>query len=277
MTSTETFVPYSKLRTETDDLSVLRAEWRLMVDTYGRRSSHAAEAFEHLLKTSVRVGEPIDGLRHTVRDEVARFFSQVIPGPEKHCYWIGSKYGFLRNDRKSRVPRKWWWEHLHGVQPTNFDVVATCGDEACINPDHCRGGVGLRHQRYAEEEMLRLLRERASRLGRAPRIKEWDEWRWSPGTFVYRHRFGSWDKALIAAGLTPSFGGEGTKATLELCLLSVKAAKDVLGRWPNYNEFRYDEAVRVRLTELNLPRSIHSVKRYLGPAWHDVIYRASRA
>lgn len=60
---------------------------------------------------------------------------------------------------------------------------------------------------HHEQELLAALRALAERLGRAPSMREWDRLRppGSPGRSVYVKRFGSWPRALQAAGLTPTY------------------------------------------------------------------------
>ncbi len=70
---------------------------------------------------------------------------------------------------------------------------------------------GLKPKRFADSELLELLREFAVKLGRAPFQREVSRAKALPGHRVYMKRFGSWSKALKLAELDdfkrPSYFG----------------------------------------------------------------------
>ena len=58
-------------------------------------------------------------------------------------------------------------------------------------------------QLYERDELLSVLRELAEELGRPPTQAELWERERLPRPTTYRYRFGSWNRALEAAGFTP--------------------------------------------------------------------------
>lgn len=78
-------------------------------------------------------------------------------------------------------------------------------------------------------ELLELLRERADELGRTPKVREVREWQQ-----IFR-RFGSWNKALVAAGLQPR---QPFARDHLIELLQMKAQE--LGRPPQFDEMAED-------------------------------------
>ena len=53
------------------------------------------------------------------------------------------------------------------------------------------------HSEDTNQELLRLLQQQAEVLGHSPKYKEIPGWR------LYEQRFGSWNEALVIAGLAP--------------------------------------------------------------------------
>jgi hypothetical protein len=62
---------------------------------------------------------------------------------------------------------------------------------------------------YSREELLESVRDLAERLGCAPRMVDIDEDPRTPSSSTYLRRFGSWLKALEAAGTQPGPGQTG--------------------------------------------------------------------
>jgi hypothetical protein len=60
---------------------------------------------------------------------------------------------------------------------------------------------------YERHELLNVLREVAAELGRPPTQAELWEREGLPRTSMYKYRFGSWSRALEAAGLKPPLKG----------------------------------------------------------------------
>lgn len=196
----------SSLKDLRDDLERVRA-------TQPRRSSEAREAFERLFRASAKKGQPLDALRRYTADETERFFAQTVTGVSGHVYWDGSRNGFVRNDKKSRAPRRWWWAHKHGKEPGQYeDIVAMCGELNCINPEHCEMGRNLRRpKRYTEEQMLNAIKVAALRLGHPPSTLEWSAMKGSPDRKIFQACFGNWGNAVRKAGFA-EYGNSGRKA-----------------------------------------------------------------
>ena len=60
---------------------------------------------------------------------------------------------------------------------------------------------------YTNEELIGLLKAKAKSLGRTPTIKDVNSDKSMPHANTYTDRFGSWNQALKAAGLTPNRRG----------------------------------------------------------------------
>jgi hypothetical protein len=72
-----------------------------------------------------------------------------------------------------------------------------------------KAGLGTTPARpsYSDEELLAALRERADESGQAPTSQQMDSFEGSPNSGVYRTRFGSYNSAVIAAGLRTNTRG----------------------------------------------------------------------
>lgn len=55
---------------------------------------------------------------------------------------------------------------------------------------------------YTDKELIRLLRQKAKKLGRTPTYTEMEKDKKIPSVSCYRHHFGSWIKAIKTSGLT---------------------------------------------------------------------------
>ena len=270
--ATTTFVPYAERAPQTDDLRELRAELQRLNDEGARRSDRAA-AFDRLLNVSCAQGRPIDGLDTRNPNECERFFESVISGVDGHAYWGGPKpQQFIRNDRRTRSPRRWWWVHVHGEITAYEDIVPACGDSNCIAPAHQEKGRELRRIRYTESQVIGTIQVVAMRLGRAPLSNEWDRMRMRPSASVvlYRLNVRSWADAMRRAGLQPTTisGARGLNA--ETAKQAVLAASEFLGHPVSAQEFRLAE-VNAHLKSLNLPVTPGSIRRNIGPTWPDVL------
>jgi hypothetical protein len=264
------FVPYQERRPKTDDLRELRDELTRVREEHGRRSAEAAEAFEELVRASAAQGKPVDALRRYTANEVERFFSSTIPGPDGHVYWDGPKSGFTRNDGKNRVARRWWWGHRAGVEPGPYeDVVATCGDLNCINPEHCQAGRDLRRRRFSDEQMLGSVKVAALRLGRPPRMKEWGRLGLEPSANIFRLRFGGWSNVIRQAGLT-YVPQQGVKASPEECVAAIRRFHALTGNWPTTKTLRTQAAA---LHAAGLPSGASTIARHHG-SWDAALRKA---
>lgn len=256
------------------DLRVLRKELAALREVHPPGSSVVVEAFERLVRAGDAVGQPLDGLRRHTSDEVERFFAQTIPGPDGHVYWDGPSSGFVRNDKKNRVPRRWWWAHKNGHElGQHQDLVPTCGERHCINPDHCEVGRGLRRLRFDSQAMLGKLQVVALRLGRAPTTKEWETLGITPSVSLFQQRFGSWPDAVRQAGFTPIHSStEFAASTPSICIAALRAVREAAGHWPTRKEFEHH---RPLLKEKELPSSSSTIKKYLGP-WTEALRKAGK-
>ena len=90
---------------------------------------------------------------------------------------------------------------------------------------------------YTNQKLIELLIEKSKKLGRAPSSPEVNNDPNMPSMSAYLKRFGSYDKALAAAGLTSSAKGHSTDEEM-LQLLSKKAME--LGKTPTSHEINAD-------------------------------------
>lgn len=263
----------TQLQDPAPDLRVLREELAALREVHPRRSSVVAEAFCRLVRAADAVGQPLDGLRRHTSDEVERFFAQTIPGPDGHVYWDGTKK-FKRNDGKDRIPRRWWWAHVHGAEAGPYeDIIAVCGERNCINPEHCGMGRGLLRRQFSEEQMLNAVKVAALRLGRAPTSGEWDSLGLHPSRVVFRLRFGSWENVIRKAGLEyVRSRRSGRPASNSDCIAALRHLRKMLGHWPTRREFARSKAL---LHAADLPSSATTIRSRLGP-WTEALYKAGK-
>jgi hypothetical protein len=83
---------------------------------------------------------------------------------------------------------------------------------------------------YTREELLESLRDLAGRLGCAPRTDDLDDDPRTPSSSTYRRHFGSWLKALEAAGIQP--GPSQTGYSCDELLDNLRMLARELGRAP---------------------------------------------
>lgn len=253
MTATASRPPISRL-------SHLRQNIVEARETYGRRSSQAQQAFELLVREAAEAGAPLDGLRRHTENEVERFFAFTIPGPDGHVYWDGPR-DFRRNDGKYRPPQRWWWIRVHGSLNASDDLAVKCGERNCINPDHCAvervRGVRIY---WTEQRIIGAIQVAALRLGHTPSLNEWDRLGVRPNRGTIETRFGSWNGAVIAAGLTPNPTNSRT-TNRDACLRSIRFVRDLIGHLPSDAEFY---ACREQLQARGLPASLKTIARHCG-------------
>lgn len=262
------YVPYSQIAPKTSSLRELRAELDRVRQLYGPGSSQGAEAFNRLSREAGRQGQPLDGLRRYVEDEVERFFAQTIPGSDGHVYWDGGQM-FVRNDSLTRQPRRWWWEHIHGPLGGGDAVLPTCGERHCINPEHsAKQDRQERHRRFTDQQMFGALQVVAMQLGHAPTLGEWTRLHKTPSAKLYLMRFGSWRHAVAQAGIEYRT----RLASPKKCVAALRLARKTLGHWPNTTEF-LSPRVCAALKEADLPRSDSSIYKHLG-SWSEALRKA---
>jgi len=261
--------------TVVEELRPLRKALTEAVETHGRRSTPALQAFEALFRAAVKAGQPLDSLRKHAKDEDERFFAHTIPGPDGHVYWDGARE-FRRNDGKVRVPHRWWWAYKNGRELGTYeDLVPTCGETHCINPDHCEVGRGLRRQRlYSDEKIIGALQVAALRRGAQPTQRAWIAERLAPDLRVIRLRFGSWANALRAAGFEPpdaaiythSYGAADVVEAIRFC-------RKRLGRTPQQRDLTN---LREELHTAGLPSSPTTIRKAFG-SWDAALREAGLA
>jgi len=250
------------------ELHDLRADLRRTRETYGRGSSHTQAAFERLVRAAAASGQPLDALRLNSKIESERFFARTVPGPEGHVYWTAGK-SFRKNDGGYVVPRRWWWQRLHGPISHYLDVVATCGERACINPEHCETGRDVLRQGFPQRRLITALQIAAFRLGYSPTQTEWIKRRLRPMPSVFKLRFGSWDKALEAAGLGP-VTRDVPHYSDEQYLDALRYTQTQIGHIPTRTEY---EAVRnAARGHRDMPAYASFQKRF--GAWSEAVRRA---
>jgi hypothetical protein len=185
----------AELRADYDDLN---ARWRNGEPWLQARTGDAYRAW---FRQSVQEGRPPDAPRKHSPVEPERFFARVVPGPDGHSYWIGGNV-FRRNDGKTRNPRSWWWEHVHGRITDRGIVKPTCGEPHCITVDHQRLVPWSEVKReFTDLQCIGALQVAAMRLGYSPTTGEYDALRLRPTSTGLINRYSSWGRALAAAGL----------------------------------------------------------------------------
>lgn len=226
----------------------------------GRRSSKTQRAFEALVRGAAEAGAPLGGLRHHVADETERFFSYTIPGPDGHVYWDGART-FVRNDGGRRTPLRWWWQRKYGNLDSSDDLANKCGEKNCVNPEHYAKervrGNGLR---YSDEKILGALQVAVMRLGHTPTSAEWDALHLSPSGRVISSRFGTWERAVAAAGLPETVFVSKAKDRTSI-LRGIQFVRRAFGRWPSEKDYRL---FTKELAEAGLPTTAEAARRLYG-------------
>ena len=247
----------SEIERLTEELWAIRAR-------HGRGTSHGEQAFHRLVAAYTAAGRRIDELSSYEPDETTRFFNYTLQGDNGHVYWH-SGHSFAMNNGKTRKPVLWWWNHLYGVKPDQ--VAMTCGQSRCINPRHAVVASKGPKRIYPDHAILGALQVWALHHGHSPSILTWDG---SPTHTVIKHRFGSWTKALKAAGLkaVPPNQPHSPEQNLE----AVRYVHSLLGRWPSHNDYlSFREELRAR----GFSTAPSTIRRHFG-VWADVIEAAKR-
>lgn len=238
---------------------------------HGSGSGYGLQAFQQLSQAYAAEGRHIDDLDQRSPVEEERFFASTIQGPDGHVYWQGWRY-FTRNDKALRSPVRWWWEFTHNPISRQLSVKPTCGDPACINPEHCQlEDQSRRLRRYTDERLIGGLQVLAMRLGRTPTEKDWRESGLDPAFSLFAYRFGSWIKALDAAGLDPI---PSVRRPIDY-IRALQAARALIGHWPTLTDFN-SVTVRTHLKDRKLPTSARMVYEKIGPGWEDALRRAGK-
>lgn len=243
-----------------ETLHELRVDLQTAREVYGRRSSQAERAFSNLCRAASENGTPLDGLRHHTENEVERFFSYTIAGVDGHVYWDGPK-AFTRNDKRSRTPLRWWWQHRYGNLANSDDLVVKCGEANCINPEHAAKERNRGYMlRYTDHEIFGALQVMAERLGKTPSSADWKKSGRRPHASSIEERYGSWAKAISAANLPPVVNVY-LRVSPERVIAGIKFAKRKLGYWPSSEQY---QALRVELRAHGHPTSSSIGQRIFG-------------
>lgn len=94
---------------------------------------------------------------------------------------------------------------------------------------------------YTEDELIIMLRKKAKQLGRTPKSREITEDPEMPNVLTYQNKFGSFNAALVAAGLTPTTTRWQSKDwTKEELISALKRLNRALGRTPKNTDLKED-------------------------------------
>ncbi|MEC0341950.1 homing endonuclease associated repeat-containing protein [Bacillus sonorensis] len=91
-------------------------------------------------------------------------------------------------------------------------------------------GLNPTHLRYTKGQLIKILKQKAAELGRAPRQQDVEQYR-----TIVKH-FGSFNKGLIAAGLSPIVENKPYKHEELISILQQNAKK--LNRSPRFDEIK---------------------------------------
>jgi hypothetical protein len=87
-------------------------------------------------------------LYHTSKDKY------ILRVPFTTCWeWIGQRwksgYGYLRPNRKIVSAHRYIYEELVGPIPDGLDLLHSCDNPGCVNPDHLRPGTHSENMKEA--------------------------------------------------------------------------------------------------------------------------------
>lgn len=176
-----------------------------------------------------------------IRPLEERFWAKVDrPSDPYECWeWKGAKYhsghGQIRvNSSEDSGPGTRTGAHrvsliLHGVDPSDLHIHHLCGNSGCVNPAHLDCLTPLqhaqRHRKWTRKKVIDALYGATLEFGHTPAVYEWNppmarklgffeaaerfknrpDW---PHSTTVTSLFGSWNKAILAAGLIPRKAGE---------------------------------------------------------------------
>jgi hypothetical protein len=236
----------------------------------GRKRLATVAAYNAWFRQACAEGNPPDALQPDAGTDIERFFARTIPGPDGHTYWALRGTRFLTLAGSERHPRWWWYEHVHGPHGRGT-LASVCGERNCITPDHqLFVSWAEARRRFTDERLIGSLQTVAIQLGHAPNWPEYRALRNTPSAQILAQRFGSWERALTAAGLEPSARPERHRATADECFAALRFATALLGHAPTEEEFR---AHNLELRAAGLHSSPSTIYRCLG-SWPKALRQA---
>jgi hypothetical protein len=202
-------------------------------------SGRSLDAFQALCRAYARAGTRIDALPEHNQNEWERFQSRLVKGADGHVFWNGRGRDFQLNavngKQPSRRPAFYWWERVYGERARRLTL---CAVEGCILPYHAREENGRPRERiFTEQAIIGALQVWQLRHGRAPTRNEWRSGDQPPSTTTICNRFGSFERALAAAGLESTRTNQ--EKSVEELLAGLHAVAQELHRWPLYDEYRH--------------------------------------
>ena len=244
-------------------IDAARRELEETRNLYGR-GGRSLDAFNRLVAAYAAAGRRIDELDYHEPDEAKRFFRSVAQGANGHVFWLRGPV-FKTNSGSARRPLLWWWEHLYGTPILRHQLI--CGEPNCINPRHARELPQGAPRIYPDYVILGALQVWASAHGCSPSSRAWDG---TPSHMVIKRRFGTWGAALSAARLPPITRNK--KYPRSELVAGIRFVRDLIGRWPSYDDYRRASA---ELETAELPRSPSTIRREFG-RWSDAVTAAKQ-
>lgn len=118
--------------------------------------------------------------------------------------------------------------------------------------------------------MLGALQVAAMRHRRTPGINWWRAHKLKPNPGTYVLRWGSWNAAIKAAGLTPAPTGRVAHHTTDSCVAAVRALASHIGKRPSRDDW---DANREWLRAEGFPTSHDTLARLMG-SWSNALRAA---
>lgn len=95
-------------------------------------------------------------------------------------------------------------------------------------------------KKYTDEELITLIRKLAREIGQIPTIRSINSADGYPKATVFTKRFGSWNNALLKAGLEPRHSTKGKNKTSAEMLDDLRKKAKELGHAPSFREVDQD-------------------------------------
>lgn len=212
----------------------------------------ATNLWEAWVAAKCREGDRPDRLRRDAGTPTERFWATVIEGLDDHLFWDGKfdsrgRPLTISHNQHWVLAQRFAWRLKHGPTENVYIVYATCGEENCLNVEHLAREHRAKANAYREETMIGALQACALAIGHPPTVIEFGEWRPRTGsgrrglptsTIIYA-RFGSWPRAIRAAGLEPrrETAGFARVHTDDAALAALRAFAEERGHAPRFEEW----------------------------------------